>query len=100
MDATLFGHVFVAIVLLAGGVVLGLSLTQWAVLVLALTQVLAAEMFHQFLKADFNTLSHQLPPASHTAVRMGTAGVVLTSCGAALVVLLIFGHRVATLLGL
>ena len=79
--------------------VLGLSVLEWAVLVLALTVVLAAELFNKVLTilcrrailVGDETLKH--------IASIGTAAVISTMTGSLVVVGLLFGRRLSILLG-
>ena len=97
-DSTFFVHFFVGTVIVAAGFVLGISLLQWTVVVLALTLVLSAEMFNQVLQAIWKTVGHHLSQEGVNAVRMGTAAVFVTLLGAAVTIVLIFGQRLSQLL--
>ncbi|MBW3543417.1 MAG: diacylglycerol kinase [Planctomycetes bacterium] len=98
-DSTLFGHLFGGTLVLAMALVLGLSVLEWAVLVLALTVVLAAELFNKVLTilcrreilVGDETLKH--------IASIGTAAVICTMSGSLVVVGLLFGRRLSILLG-
>ncbi len=92
-DATFFVHFFLAAVLLATGFVLGLSAIEWSVLILAITAVIAAEMFHQLLKMLWKHEGHLLCRETREALRMGTAAVAVTMIGALMVTALLFGRH-------
>lgn len=96
-DSTLFVHFFIATAVLAGAVVLGLSLMQWCIVVLALTLVLTAEMFQQVLKTILESLGHHFPEASRRAERIGTAAVSITILGTVILIGLIFTERLMQL---
>lgn len=89
-DGTLFVLLFgVALTLLAGFVV-GLTLKHWIAVVLALTVVLAAGMFHQLLKSIWNDLGHHVERTAAQAVRIGTAAVCMAAFGGSLTIVLVF----------
>ena len=85
--------------ILAGALVLGLSLIHWTMLVLALTLVLSAEMFHQALKFLLQSVGPHFEKSAETALRIGTAAVFLAMLGAVIVIGLIFVHRLLQLFG-
>lgn len=92
-DGTFFVHLFVGCGLLATAMVLELGAVQWAVLVLAMTFVLSAEMFNQMLRVLWKDAAHHLPPEVRNAVRIGTAAVVLSSVGAVITIAIVFAQR-------
>ncbi len=92
-DSTFFVHLFVGSGIVAAAAVLGLDSIRWAIIVLAITCVLVAEMFNQMLRVLLNSAGHQMPHAWHDALKIGTAAVVLSSLGAGLVIVLVFLER-------
>ena len=98
LDSTFYGHFFVGSIVLATAVVLGIGLMEWAVVVMALTLVLSAEMFNQVLKAIWQTLGHHLAEPAHTVLRIGTGAVFVTILGATVAIGLIFGQRLVAML--
>jgi len=92
-DSTFFVHFFVGSIVAAAGLVFGLSLIEWTVIVLGLTVVFSAEMFHQVLKAILGDLGRHLGEPARNSLRIGTAAVFVTMIGAAVVISLIFGNR-------
>ena len=98
-DSTFFVHFFAVSMILAGALVLGLSLIHWTMLVLALTLVLSAEMFHQALKFLLQSVGPHFEKSAETALRIGTAAVFLAMLGAVIVIGLIFVHRLLQMFG-
>jgi len=98
-DSTFFVHFFISSVVVAAGLVLGLNLLQWGVLVLSLTSVLAAEMFQQVLKTILETLGHHFPDSAKRAVRIGSAAVFVTVLGTVATIGLVFTQRLMQLFG-
>ena len=99
VDGTLFVHLFVMSGILAAGGVLGLGTLQWALLVLALSLVLTAELFHQMLRLLWKEAGHHLPPHLRSAAGIGTAAVVTSSVGAIVVLILVFAQRIVHIRG-
>ncbi|MEX0718185.1 MAG: diacylglycerol kinase [Planctomycetaceae bacterium] len=97
-DSTFFVHFFAASVVIAGGFVLALSLIEWVLVVLALTLVLAAEMFKQVLNAVWRSVGHHFQRETHQALRIATAAVFVTIGGTSLVVALIFANAIRRML--
>jgi diacylglycerol kinase len=98
-DGTLFVHLFILSGILAAGFVLQLGLVQWALLVLAITLVLSAELFHQMLRVLWKGAERHLPSELRNVVRIGTAAVVLSSVGAVVVLALVFAQRISQMRG-
>ncbi len=98
-DSTQFVHLFIGLTIIAAGMVLGLGLTQWAIVSLSITLVLSTEMFNQMLKLLWKDAARDLPFESRNAIRIGTGAVVLTSVGTSLAVLLVFAQRIREMQG-
>lgn len=89
-DATLFVMLFGVATTLLAGLVVGLALAHWIAIVLALTFVLVAGMFHQILKTIWHDLGHHFAETAATALRIGSAAVTVATIGGALTILLVF----------
>ena len=98
-DSTFFVHFFIGTVILITASVLGLATVQWAILILGLTVVLSAEMFHQVLKTILKRFGHHFPDEVERAIRIASAGVFVAILGAVLSIGLIFGERLSQLFG-
>jgi diacylglycerol kinase len=96
-DSTFFVHFFLGSVVIATGFVLGIAALQWAVIVMALTMVLSAEMFNQVLKAIVHSVGHQLAQPLVKAMRIATAAVFVTMLGTLVAILIVFAERLATI---
>lgn len=96
-DGVFYIHFFSATVVIAAGLILGVSLLEWAVIVLSITMVLSAEMFRQVLKALFARVGHYFDDAGRTALRVAAAAVVVTIAGATLAVGLTFARSIFAL---
>jgi diacylglycerol kinase len=92
-DSTFFVHGFTCSIVLAAAVVIGLSLVQWALLILALTLALAAEMFNQVLKVLLQNASPQFADSAQKALGISTAAVLISIVGVVITIGLIFGER-------
>ena len=98
-DSTLFVHFFLASVILTVGLVLGISLLEWTIVVLSVTLVLSAEMFQHVVKAILGSVGHHFDDRTRKALRIGTAAVFVAMTGATLTVGLIFGRQLMILFG-
>ncbi|HUE16410.1 MAG TPA: diacylglycerol kinase [Planctomycetaceae bacterium] len=90
-DSIFFVYFFLTSATIAASVVLGISLLQWTVVILALTVVLSAEMFNQSVKSLFAALGRPADDATRTALRIGSAAVFVTIAGSVLTIGLILG---------
>jgi len=98
-DSTLFVHLFVSSAAVIAGLLLGMSLSQWALISFAICMVLAAELFNGVIKALTHAFAEQLPEEAASVPRMATAGVYMTILGALLSGVLVFADRLLTLFG-
>ena len=92
-DSSFFVHFFTGCIVVTAGMVLGIELIQWTILVPTLTVVLAVEMFHSVLKSILLNIEHHFPKPAQKALRMSTAAVFVTNLGAVITIGLIFGSR-------
>jgi undecaprenol kinase len=91
-DSAFFVYFFLSSATIAACVVLGISLIQWTVVILALTLVLSAEMFNQVLKALLVGVEHPLDDSARAALRMAVAAVFVAITGSVIVIGLILGE--------
>ena len=98
-DSTFFVHFFLGSVVIATGFVLGISSVQWAIVVMALTMVLSAEMFNQVLKAIVHTFGHQFAKPLMKAMRIATAAVFVAMLGTLAAILIVFCERLLVIFG-
>lgn len=96
-DSTFFVHFFIGTVILVTASVLGLQTLQWSMLILSLTVVLSAEMFHQVLKTILERFGHHFQSEVNRALRIACAAVFVTILGAVLTIGLLFGQRLSQL---
>jgi diacylglycerol kinase len=90
-DSIFFVYFFLTSATLAASVVLGISLQQWGIVILALTVVLSAEMFNQSVKSLSKALDRPGDESLRTALRIGSAAVFVTIVGSVLSIGLILG---------
>ena len=88
---------FLGTVVAAAAFVLNFAVIEWAVLILAFTTVLSAEMFHQLLKTLWEQEGRLLSARSQEALRIGTAAVMVTMAGPLTVSGLLFARRIMAL---
>ncbi|QDT95221.1 diacylglycerol kinase [Gimesia aquarii] len=90
LDSTFFIHFFTGSAVIAGAMLLGLSATHWAIIVLAMTTVLCAQMFNQVLKSIWKLLGNHLPAESQNTFKAGTAAVCVSIIGSVITIAIIF----------
>jgi diacylglycerol kinase (ATP) len=84
-------HLTVALVVIALGLWLGLSYTEWAVIVLTIGLVLAAEAFNTVAEAVVDLATAERHPLAKIAKDVAAGAVLLMAITAVLVGLLILG---------
>ena len=94
-DSSLYVYLFGLSVVIAAGFVLGLSLTQWSILIVCSTMVLAAELFNMALRAIEQSQPEDSPLNVREATRFGSAAGLCTFVGAIVVVGLMFTERIS-----
>jgi diacylglycerol kinase len=91
-DSIFFVYFFLSSLTIAASVVLRISLLQWTIVILALTVVLSAEMFHQSVKSLFAALGRPIDEPTRTALRIGSAAVFVTIAGSVITIGLTLGR--------
>jgi diacylglycerol kinase len=86
-------HLLAAVGVIAAAAVLRCEPWQWAVLVLCITIVLAAEMFNTAIEALARAVRREHDPHLADALDIGSAAVLVAAVGAAVVGVLVFAHR-------
>lgn len=98
LDSTFFIHFFTGSAVIAAAMLLGLSATHWAIIILSMTTVLCAQMFNQVLKSIWNLLGKQLPEESQNMFKAGTAAVCVSIIGSVITIGIIFSSALYRLL--
>jgi len=98
-QSSFFVHFFTAAAVVAAGAVLGLSRLEWALLLLAITIVLVAEMFNSALEWIALAADSKHNPHLAEGLDIGSGAVLLASIGSTIVGLIVFGQRLIFLLG-
>ncbi|HVJ68431.1 MAG TPA: diacylglycerol kinase [Caulifigura sp.] len=89
-------HFFCALIGLTAGVVLGLGVIQWSILILCFATSLAAELVHQAIKRLCRTTSLARDDA-RGAQQLSAAASTLALCGGIIVALVVLVSRGAEL---
>lgn len=84
-------HAVVTIIVFVLGLWLGLSRTDWAILILAIMTVWIAEFMNTALEAIVDMTSPDFHPLAKVAKDVAAAAVLVGACGAVLIGLLIMG---------
>ncbi len=84
-------HMTVALVVIALGLWLGLSYTEWAIIVLTIGLVLAAESFNTVAEAAVDLATAERHPLAKIAKDVAAGAVLLVAITAVVVGLLILG---------
>jgi diacylglycerol kinase len=98
-QSSFLAHFFVAAAVIAAGIVLGVSLVEWCLLVLCIAGVLTAEMLNSALESMAKAVTGEVDPHLGNSLDIGSAAVLTASIGASIVGAIIFGHRAGMLLG-
>lgn len=93
-DSIFFVHLFAGSLSLAAAAMLGLTATQWAVLIVALAMTLTAELFHQTLKHLGSLIAQAGSRPAAALRRLGVAAVAVTTLGSATAIGVLLGSKV------
>jgi diacylglycerol kinase len=91
-------HFFLTSLVVAAGIVLQCQLWEWCVLLGCIGFVLTAELFNSAIETLFRGLDDATKERSWPALDIAAGGVLLASIFAALIGLLVLGHRLAAIL--
>jgi diacylglycerol kinase len=87
-------HFFCALIGLTAGLVIGLGVIQWCILVLCFSTTLAAELAHQAMKRLCRSTALGRDDA-RSAQQLSAAAATLALCGAILVAVIVLVSRAA-----
>ena len=93
-DSIFYLYAFAGSIVTMAGLVVGLGLLHWALLALAWSGVVAAEMFFQVIKLLAQTPAGETPERLRKALAGAQAAVMLAIAGALAAVGLVFAERV------
>jgi diacylglycerol kinase len=83
-------HGLVALVVILMGLGFDISVGEWAVVILSITSVLAAEAFNTAVEIDMDLTSPNYHPYARDTKDVASAAVLITALGALIVGLVIF----------
>ena len=92
-------HALATLLTLALAAWLGVSRSEWAVLILAIVLVWAAEAFNTALEFLADAVSAEFHPLVEKAKDVAAGGVLICALGAVALALLVFGPYLLTALG-
>ena len=98
-ESSFFVHFFFAAAVIAAGLAFGVSMIEWCIRTLCIAIVLAAEMFNSALERMARSITDEYDSNIGAALDIGSAAVLITAIGAALVGATIFISRLIELLG-
>lgn len=91
-------HLLITTVVIVGGVVFGVSVVEWLILILSITLVLALESLNTALEALVDLLSPQYHPLAKKAKDVAAGAVLIGAIGAAIIGCIVFLPRIFDLL--
>ncbi len=83
-------HGVAMVAVIVAGAALRVSQTEWCILTLCITHVLAAEMFNTSLEALAKAVDRQENPFLGTALDVASGAVLVTAIGAATIGMIVF----------
>jgi len=98
-ESRFFVHFFSAVAVCVAALALDARLLDWAILLLSITAVIAAEMFHAATFRLCGLLPGRRYRAARDVVDISQAAVMVVTIGAALVSILILCYRLHVVLG-
>ena len=98
LDQAFAEHLVCTVLVAAAAVMLRVNLTEACLLALCVAGVIAAEMFNTAIEHLAKAVDDEHHPLLGSALDIAAGGVLIASCGAALVGLLIFGYRLGLLM--
>jgi diacylglycerol kinase len=84
-------HCVITVAVVLAGLALGVSLEQWAILVLAIGLVFQAELINTAIEAATDRASPELHPLAKAAKDCAAAGVLVMAIAAVIVGVLVLG---------
>lgn len=84
-EINFFVHLFIAMLAGVAGGIIGMTDERWAIYILCVTVVLAAELFNTAIEHLARAVSREENPEIRNALDVASAGVLLAAIGAACV---------------
>jgi diacylglycerol kinase (ATP) len=92
-------HIVISLAVIAAGLLLSITVIEWAILAVTISVVLQAELFNTALEAIVDKVSPEFHALAKVAKDCAAGAVVVTAIGAVVVGIAIFGPRLLLLIG-
>ena len=96
--SSFFVHFFSTALVVATALAMGMTLVEWAILLVCVTAVLTAEMFNSALESLARAIDKSSNPHLRDALDVASAAVLVCAAGAAVVGALIFLRKLGTMM--
>lgn len=93
-------HLIISILVVLMGLWLALSVIDWAILILTMAMVFAAEMFNTSIEAVVDLIQPAIHPLAKTGKDVAAAAVLLTAISSIFIGILILGPPLCRRLGI
>ena len=93
--SALFGHIFIALVIVISAMTFGLRLWGWAILIVAMCCGIAAELFHHAIRVLADSLKQE---QAEKAIKLSAAGMMMVMLAAGTVIVFVLGSRLMLLI--
>jgi len=98
-QSSFYVHILAAIAVVAMATWLQISRAEWLTLILCITIVFVAELFNSAIEHLARAITREEDPNIRDALDIASGAVLVMACGAVVVGALVFGMRVAQMLG-
>jgi diacylglycerol kinase len=92
--SALFGHIFVALVIVISGMTFGLELWGWTTLIVAMCCGIASELFHHSIRVLADSLKEE---QAKKAIKLSAAGMMMVMLAAGTVIVFVLGSRLSVM---
>ncbi len=87
----------IAIVVIAMGIWLRITLVEWSLITLAISLVLTAELINTAIEKTLDRISDEIHPLTKSAKDIAAGAVLLSACGSVIIGLFVFLPRLLEL---
>lgn len=89
-EQSMLTHLFLSIITVIVGLLLGITLYEWLIITISLTVVLAFELINTAIEATVDLITLEINPLAKIAKDCGSAATGITSVIALIIILVIF----------
>lgn len=89
-EQSMLTHLFLSIITVIVGLILGITLYEWLIITISLTVVLAFELINTAIEAAVDLITLEINPLAKIAKDCGSAATGITSVIALIIILVIF----------